>query len=66
MFFLTEADLEIHNHYFPEMWQVALVVRPSMSEPTRAGFLFRELGGLIHASGVYHEFRLESRGRPIA
>jgi hypothetical protein len=25
----------------------------------KSGFLFRELGGLIHASALYHEFRLE-------
>jgi proteasome lid subunit RPN8/RPN11 len=63
--FLTEADLEIHDRYFPEMWQVALVVRPSMSEPARAGFFVRELGGSIHASASYHEFQLEPlRGGP--
>jgi proteasome lid subunit RPN8/RPN11 len=62
--FLTEADLEIHNRYFTEMWQVALVVRPSTAEPARAGFFFRELGGSIRASASYHEFELEPlRGR---
>jgi len=57
--FLTEADLAIHDRYFPQMWQVALVVRPSTTEPTRAGFFFREIGGSIHASASYHEFQLE-------
>jgi proteasome lid subunit RPN8/RPN11 len=62
--FLSEADLEIHNRYFPEMWQVALVVRPSTSEPARAGFFFRELCGSIRASASYNEFQLEPlRGR---
>jgi proteasome lid subunit RPN8/RPN11 len=62
---LTETDLEIHNRYFPEEWQVALVVRPSTSQPTRAGFFFRELGGSIRASGSYQEFKLEPlRGGP--
>jgi hypothetical protein len=42
------------------MWQVALVVRPSTSQPARAGFFWRERDGLIHASASYHEFRLES------
>lgn len=56
---LREADLEIHNRYFPESWQVALVVRPSTSQPTRAGFFYRELGGSIHASGSYLEFQLD-------
>jgi proteasome lid subunit RPN8/RPN11 len=63
--FLTEADLKIHDRYFPEMWQVALVVRPSTSQPARAGFFFREIGGSIHASASHHEFQLEPlRGRP--
>jgi proteasome lid subunit RPN8/RPN11 len=63
--FLTEADLEIHERYFPEIWQIALVVRPSTFQPARAGFFFRELGGSIHASASYFEFQLEPlRGRP--
>ena len=63
--FLTEADLAIHDRHFPQMWQVALVVRPSTTEPTRAGFFVRELGGSIHASASYHEFQLEPlRGGP--
>jgi hypothetical protein len=49
---LTKAGLEIHGRYFPEMWQVALVLRSSASEPARAGFFFRELGGSIHASAA--------------
>jgi proteasome lid subunit RPN8/RPN11 len=57
--FLTDADLEIHDRFFPQMWQVALVVRPSTSQPARAGFFWRERDGLIHASASYHEFRLE-------
>jgi proteasome lid subunit RPN8/RPN11 len=62
---LTQSDLDIHDRYFPEMWQVALVVRPSTSEPARAGFFFRELGGSIRASASYHEFKLEPlRGGP--
>jgi len=60
--FLTEADLAIHDRYFPELWQVALVVRPSTTEPTRAGFFFREIGGSIHASASYHEFQIEPLG----
>jgi proteasome lid subunit RPN8/RPN11 len=59
---LTESDLGIHDTYFPEMWQVALVLRPSTSEPARAGFFFRELGGSIRAAASYHEFKLEPLG----
>jgi proteasome lid subunit RPN8/RPN11 len=56
---LTESDLDLHNRLFPEMWQVALVLRPATSQPTRAGFFFREPGGSIRASASYQEFKLE-------
>ena len=63
--YLTQSDLDIHDRYFPKMWQVALVLRPSTSQPVRAGFFFRELGGSIRASASYHEFRLDPlRGGP--
>jgi proteasome lid subunit RPN8/RPN11 len=57
--YLTQSDLDIHNRYFPEIRQVALVLRPSTSQPVKAGFFFRETGGSIRASASYHEFRLE-------
>ncbi len=57
--FLSEADLEIHNTYFPEPWQVALVIKPHTFHPARAGFFFRERGGSIHAAESYREFQLQ-------
>jgi hypothetical protein len=57
--FLSLVDVEIHNRYFPEKWHVALVVRPHLMEPSRAGFFFREADGSIHAASSYHEFILE-------
>lgn len=57
--FLSEADVEIHNDYFPEPWQVALVIKPHTFEPARAGFFFREGDGEIHRSASYLEFQLE-------
>lgn len=56
--FLSDADLEIHRRFFPESWQVALVLKPHSYNPTRAGFFFREAGGAIHAKASYHEFVL--------
>jgi hypothetical protein len=55
---LSVQDLEIHNRYFPEPWQVALEVRPHALQPMRAGFLFREAGSAIHAESSYREFLL--------
>ncbi|HLK48746.1 MAG TPA: Mov34/MPN/PAD-1 family protein [Bryobacteraceae bacterium] len=57
---LSEADLDIHNRYFPERWQVALVLRPSTLQPTQAGFFFREPDGTIQAQHSYHEFAVEA------
>ncbi len=56
---LCEADVDIHNRYFPERWQVALLLRPSTLQPTRAGFFFREPDGTIHAEASYQEFVVE-------
>jgi proteasome lid subunit RPN8/RPN11 len=57
--FLSDADQAIHNRFFPEPWQVALVLKPHTFEPMRAGFFFRERDGSIHAQASRQEFRLE-------
>jgi len=57
--FLSEADLGLHERYFPEPWQVALVLKPHTFQPTRAGFFFREKDGSIHGTDTYQEFVLE-------
>ena len=56
--FFSEADQGIHNRYFPEPWQVALVLKPHTFHPTRAGFFFREPDGSIHGTASYEEFAL--------
>jgi proteasome lid subunit RPN8/RPN11 len=58
--FLSEADLAIHRRYFPEPWQVALVLKPHAFHPTRAGFFFREASGHLHASEPYQEIVVEA------
>ncbi|MDP3001346.1 MAG: hypothetical protein Q8N47_27935 [Bryobacterales bacterium] len=52
---LTEADLEIHNRFFPEPWQVALVLRPATMRPTRVCFFFREANGGTRSTTFYGE-----------
>ena len=54
--YLSAADIEIHRRYFPEPWQVALVLKPHTFQPTRAGFFFREADGSIRAAASYREF----------
>jgi len=57
--FLSEADQQIHNKFFPEPWQLALVLKPHTFQPMRAGFFFREADGSIHAAATYQEITLE-------
>jgi proteasome lid subunit RPN8/RPN11 len=57
--FLSESDQDIHNRYFPEPWQVALVLKPHTFEPMRAGFFFREPDGSLQGDASYREFRLD-------
>jgi proteasome lid subunit RPN8/RPN11 len=57
--FLSEADLGIHARFFPEAWQVAMVMKPHTFQPARIGFFFREADGSIHATESYQEVTLE-------
>jgi proteasome lid subunit RPN8/RPN11 len=56
--FFSDADIAIHKKFFPEPWQVALVLKPHTFEPMRAGFFFREVGGAIRGESCYSEFTL--------
>jgi proteasome lid subunit RPN8/RPN11 len=58
--FLSEADLAIHNRFFPEPWQVALVMKPHTMQPARIGFFFRQADGGIHSATCYREEALEA------
>ena len=57
--FLSEADLAIHDRFFPEAWQVAMVMKPHTFQPARIGFFFREGDGSVHSSESYQEVTLE-------
>ncbi|MCS7023461.1 MAG: hypothetical protein NZV14_01575 [Bryobacteraceae bacterium] len=56
---LSEEDLEIYNRFFPEPWQVVLVLHPVKGRPTQAGFFVREDGGLVRTETSYREFIIE-------
>lgn len=68
--YLTDSDLEVYRKYFPEPWQVALVVRPEPFGTARAGFFLREADGSVRAERSYEEFVLahaaSGRGRVAA
>jgi proteasome lid subunit RPN8/RPN11 len=57
--FLSEADLDLHKRFFPEPWQIAIVMKPHTFQPMRVGLFFRERDGSIQASGAYQEMLLE-------
>jgi proteasome lid subunit RPN8/RPN11 len=56
---LSEKDLRLFERFFPEAWQIALVLRPNRFDPVRAGFFFRETDGSVHASASRHEFIIQ-------
>ena len=58
---LTSQDIELFDRYFPQPWQIALVLRPDSFAPTRAGFFFREEDGRLRAESSYREFSLPPR-----
>jgi proteasome lid subunit RPN8/RPN11 len=58
--FLSETDQDIHKRYFPEPWQIALVLKPHTFEPMRGGFFFREADGSIRGTASYQEFVVDT------
>jgi proteasome lid subunit RPN8/RPN11 len=58
---LSPRDLETYNSYFPQRWQVALVIRPDSYGPVRAGFFFREPDNTIRSEYSYQEFTVLAR-----
>jgi len=64
---LTPEDTSIHDKLFPEEWQVALLLQPDVMGGARAGFFFREPGGVaMRTSASYEEFTIEPDPLSIA
>jgi hypothetical protein len=55
---LSPSDLEIYNGFFPDTWQVALVICPKGSGHAEAGFFLREADDKLQAEASYHCFDL--------
>jgi len=55
---ISDQDLAVYDRYFAEPWQVALVLRPYKTGPTRAGFFFREADGTVRTESSHREFLL--------
>lgn len=52
---LTPEDVELHERYFPQPWQVALLLRPG-ALVTRAGFFARGADGTLKPGACALEF----------
>jgi proteasome lid subunit RPN8/RPN11 len=59
--FLSDADQTIHARFFPEDWQVALVLKPHTFQPMRGGFFFRNADGSMHGAATLQEFTLDAQ-----
>ena len=57
--FLSAADLVLYNEFFPEKWQIAMVLRPANLQPTRGLFFFRDERGQIAPDPPAGEFVME-------
>jgi proteasome lid subunit RPN8/RPN11 len=57
--FLSDTDQDIHKRFFPDPWQVALVLKPHTFEPMRGGFFFRETDGSMRGAASYQEFQID-------
>jgi hypothetical protein len=57
---LTDTDIEMHRRYFPEAWQVALLLRPALMQPTRVGYFQTDDAGQM--SGPHQEGTITAAG----
>ncbi len=56
---MSASDLEIYNGFFPEAWQIALVICPKQSGHAQAGFFVREAEDKLQSEASYHCFDLQ-------
>jgi hypothetical protein len=53
---LQQSDLDTYNAFFPEPWQVTMVIRPGRAHSMRAGFFVREADGTVKTDHSYYDF----------
>src|SRR5579883_535459 len=57
---LGATDVEIHRRFFPEPWQVVLILQPSASSQMRAGFFHRNPEGNLKTDAAPWLFSIET------
>ena len=58
---LQQSDLETYSKFFPQPWQVTMVIRPGRASTMRAGFFVRESDGTVKTDHSYHDFQFPDR-----
>lgn len=58
---LQQSDLDTYSAFFPELWQVTMVVHPGRAGAMRAGFFVREPDGTVNGERSYQEFNFPER-----
>jgi proteasome lid subunit RPN8/RPN11 len=58
---LQQSDLDTYSAFFPEPWQVTMVVHPGRAGAMRAGFFVREPDGTVKGERSYQEFNFPDR-----
>ncbi len=58
---LQQSDLDTYSAFFPEPWQVTMVVHPGRAGAMRAGFFVRESDGSVKGERSYQEFNFPDR-----
>jgi proteasome lid subunit RPN8/RPN11 len=58
---LQQSDLDTYNTFFPQRWQVTMVVHPGRAGAMRAGFFVREPDGKVKGERSYQEFNFPDR-----
>ncbi len=58
---LQQSDLDTYSAFFPEPWQVTMVVHPGRAGAMRAGFFVREPDGTVKGERSYQDFNFPDR-----
>ena len=56
---LTAPEVELYNNFFPNPWQVTLLLRRAPGGTARAGFFVRESGGFLKPDASYRELLIQ-------
>lgn len=56
---LTVPEVELYNNFFPNPWQVTLLLRRAPGGTSRAGFFVREPGGFLRPDASYRELLIQ-------